>query len=388
MWRQKSRELWLKAGDKNSKFFHLSTIIHRRRTNIDAIKSEDGQWITNSNSIRKLFYNNFKEHFKEEPTYFPTHLNHLILPCITKDKNHELIKIPTLEEFKSTLFQMQDLEAPGLDGFPIIFYKQLWPSIGDDVIRVVTSFFRFGTMPREVNSALIVLIPKTYSPSSANHYRPISLCNIIYKVISKLLVAKLRPHLDKIISPSQSAFIPNRWIAENQVIVQDVLHSFKTRKTKPGLMAIKLDLQKAYDGVNWRFIQAILLHLGFNETFTNWILACISSLSFEVLVNKGKAECFKPSRGLRQGDPLSSYLFILGQEALSRLLDNELRCKNIDEIKTNISGSTITHVMYAVDIVLFSKTSKKNATNLVNILDKYCKWSGQCQQQQVKCILF
>lgn len=388
MWRQKSRELWLKAGDKNSKFFHLSTIIHRRRTNIDAIKSEDGQWITNSNSIRKLFYNNFKEHFKEEPTYFPTHLNHLILPCITKDKNHELIKIPTLEEFKSTLFQMQDLKAPGLDGFPVIFYKQLWPSIGDDVIRVVTSFFRFGTMPREVNSALIVLIPKTYSPSSANHYRPISLCNIIYKVISKLLVAKLRPHLDKIISPSQSAFIPNRWIAENQVIVQDVLHSFKTRKTKPGLMAIKLDLQKAYDGVNWRFIQAILLHLGFNETFTNWILACISSLSFEVLVNKGKAECFKPSRGLRQGDPLSSYLFILGQEALSRLLDNELRCKNIDKIKTNISGSTITHVMYAVDIVLFSKTSKKNATNLVNILDKYCKWSGQCQQQQVKCILF
>lgn len=347
MWRQKSRELWLKAGDKNSKFFHLSTIIRRRRTNIDAIKLEDGQWITNSNSIRKLFYNNFKEHFKEEPTYFPTHLNHLILPCITKDKNHELIKIPTLEEFKSTLFQMQDLKAPGPDGFPVIFYKQLWPSIGDDVIRVV-----------------------------------------IYKVISKLLVAKLRPHLDKIISPSQSAFIPNRWIAENQVIVQDVLHSFKTRKTKPGLMAIKLDLQKAYDGVNWRFIQAILLHLGFNETFTNWILACISSLSFEVLVNKGKAECFKLSKGLRQGDPLSSYLFILGQEVLSRLLDNELRCKNIDEIKTNISGSTITHVMYAVDIVLFSKTSKKNATNLVNILDKYCKWSGQCQQQQVKCILF
>lgn len=105
---------------------------------------------------------------------------------------------------------MQDLKAPGPDGFPVIFYKQLWPSVRDDVIHAVTSFFRFSTMPREVNSALIVLIPKTYSPSSANHYRPISLCNVIYKVISKLLVAKLRPHLNKIISPSQSAFIPNR----------------------------------------------------------------------------------------------------------------------------------------------------------------------------------
>lgn len=194
---------------------------------------------------------------------------------------------------------MQDLKALGLDGFPAIFYKQMWSTVGDEMVRAFTSFFHLGSMPKEVNSSLIVLIPKTSNPSSVNHYRPISLCDVVYKVISKLLVSKLRPLLDKIISPAQSAFIPNRWIVENQVIVQEILHSFKTRKTKPGLMAVKLDLQKAYDRVNWKFIQAVFLHLGFNETFTNWILACISSVSFEILVSGGKSECFKPSRGLR-----------------------------------------------------------------------------------------
>ena len=94
-------------------------------------------------------------------------------------------------------------------------------------------------------------------------------------------------------------------------------------------MAIKLDLQKAYDRVNWNFLKAVLLHFGFNEVFTRWIMACVSSVTFEVMVNGGKSKSFKPSRGLRQGDPLSPYLFILGQEVLSRLIDHELKLKNV-----------------------------------------------------------
>ena len=142
-------------------------------------------------------------------------------------------------------------------------------------------------------------------------------------------------------------------------------------------MAIKLDLQKAYDKVNWKFLYAVLLHFGFNETFTNWIMSYVSSVLFEVVVNWGKLAGFKPSRGLRQGDSLSLYLFILGQEVLSRLIKHDLRLKNVAGIRTSISGPTISHVMFADDIVLFSKASKKDAENLVKILEKYCKWSGQ-----------
>lgn len=283
---------------------------------------------------------------------------------------------------------MSDLKAPGPDGFPVIFYKHLWTTVGNDVIIAVTSFFQLGSMPKEVNSSLIVLIPKISNPTSSHHFRPINLCNVVYKIVSKLLVAKLRPLLDKIISPAQLAFIPNRWIAENQVIVQEILHSFKTRKTKPGLMAIKLDLQKAYNRVNWKFIQAILLHLGFNETFTSWIISCISLVSFEVLVNGGKTESFKPGRGLRLGDALSPYLFILGQEILSRLLESALRSKNLQGIKTSMSGPTITHVMYADDIVLFSKASRKDVETILGILEKYSLWSGQLVNRSKSGIFF
>ena len=142
-------------------------------------------------------------------------------------------------------------------------------------------------------------------------------------------------------------------------------------------MAIKLDLQKAYDKVNWNFLKVVLLHFGFNEIFTRWIITYVSSLTFEVMVNGGKSESFKPSRGLRQGDPLLPYLFILGQEVLSRLIEHEVKLKKVVSIKTSISSPTILHVMYADDVVLFSKALSKDATSLVKTLEKYCRWSGQ-----------
>ena len=224
-------------------------------------------------------------------------------------------------------------------------------------------------MPKEVNSSLIVLIPKT---QSFNNFRPISLCNVVYKIISKLLVSKLRPLLHNLVSLYQSAFSPGRWIVENQVIVQELLHSFKTRKVKSGLMAIMLDLQKAYDRVNWSFLKVVLTRFGLNDTFINWIMTCISTVSFEVLVNGGKSEQYKLGRGLRQGDPLFLYLFIIGQEVLLRMLERDMARKKISGVEASLGGPAIFHVMYADDIVLFSKASRKEATSLGECLEKYC----------------
>lgn len=113
-----------------------------------------------------------------------------------------------------------------------------------------TSFFSSSNMLNELNNTILILIPKTQNSTTFNHFRPISLCNVVYKIVAKLLMARIRPLLPNLISPTQSAFISGRWITENEVVVQEVFHNFKRRKLEVGAMVIKLDLQKAYDKVN------------------------------------------------------------------------------------------------------------------------------------------
>ena len=158
---QKSREVWLKEGDKNSKFFHLFTIIRRRRNSIDAVKNDFGEWITDRREIQKHFVEKFKTLFNEEEVEFPENLENLITPCITEEENMELCRIPTQSEIKQELFQMQSLKALGPDDFPVLFYKKYWAIVGESVTRFVTFFFQVGRMPDEVNNSFIVLIPKS-----------------------------------------------------------------------------------------------------------------------------------------------------------------------------------------------------------------------------------
>jgi hypothetical protein len=133
-------------------------------------------------------------------------------------------------------------KAPGPDGLPVLFYKKYWSIVGGSVVSVVIAFFEDERLLKEVKKSLIVLIPKNHNPTNFNHFRPISLCNVVYKIIAKLLVSRLRPLLPKMISPCQSAFILGKWITENGIVVQEVLHGFKKRKLKEENLAIKLDL--------------------------------------------------------------------------------------------------------------------------------------------------
>uniref|UniRef100_A0A2N9GPM4 Reverse transcriptase domain-containing protein n=1 Tax=Fagus sylvatica TaxID=28930 RepID=A0A2N9GPM4_FAGSY len=204
------------------------------------------------------------------------------------------------------------------------------------------------------------------------------------------LVARVRPVLDKLISPlnQNSAFIPGKWIAENQITIHELLHSFKRRKVKGGFMALKIDLQKAYDRINWGFLKAVLENFGFPDIFVNWIMECISSVSFSILINGGKSNFFTPTRGLRQGDPLSPYLFILCQEVLSRIIEREHATGSIQGVKMNVGGPSFTNVMYADDIMLFAKASRREAAALNTCLEKYCDWSGQLINRDKSGVIF
>jgi hypothetical protein len=175
-------------------------------------------------------------------------------------------------------------------------------------------------IPDGWNSTTIVMIPKVDNPDKVSQFRPISLCNVVYKVISKMLGARLKNYLSEIISDHQSAFVPGRLISDNILLAYESIHTMKNKKGKKGLCAVKLDMHKAYDRVEWRYLEKIMLKLGFARRWVDMIMACVSSVEYNIRFNSMETEWFKPSRGLRQGDPMSPYLFLLVAEGLSCML--------------------------------------------------------------------
>jgi hypothetical protein len=165
--------------------------------------------------------------YRADPDVNPQEVLHLFQPCISAGLNLDLCKDFTSEEISDTLFQIGPLKAPGPNGFPACFFQRNWEVMRTDVIKGVQHFFQSGCMPNGVNDTAIVLIPKKNDPEVLKDFRPISLCNVIYKVVSKCLVNRLRAVLHEVIAPTQSAFISRRMITDNALIAFECLHAIK-----------------------------------------------------------------------------------------------------------------------------------------------------------------
>ena len=177
--------------------------------------------------------------------------------------------------------------------------------MGDSIKDEVLKAFSNRKIPNYLNKTYIVLISKIQGPETIANYRPINLCNSVYKIITKIIVARIRSHLERLISPLQAAFVPGRRGVDNFIIVQELVHSIGRTKGKNCLMAIKIDLEKAYDKIEWSFIREMLLSLNFPSSLVELIMSCLSSIASSLPFNGGCLEPFQPSRGIRQGDPLS-----------------------------------------------------------------------------------
>lgn len=200
------------------------------------------------------------------------------------------------------------------------------------MLHLVSSFYQSVTLAPEINSTHIILIPKTTSPSTPRDFRPISLCNVSYKIIVKSLADRIKNHLPNIIHPSQSAFVQGRHIASNIIIAQEIIHSFNLKSWTQKAFFLKLNLAKASDRIEWNFIVKALKRQGFQDHFISIIYCCISTTSLSVLVNGDPTPSFHPQRGVRQGCPLSPYLFIIAVNELSIRLQNSLQQNSIHGI--------------------------------------------------------
>ncbi|CAN6553756.1 unnamed protein product [Malus baccata var. baccata] len=243
--------------------------------------------------------------------------------------------------------------------------------------------------PTTLNSTHIVLIPKVPNPESVSQFRPISLCNYSYKVLSKVLANRLKVVMPNIISPSQNAFVEGRQIHDNIGIAHEMFHFLKGRKAKSKYeLGIKLDMQKAYDRVEWDFLAAVMEKMGFCTRWRQLIMGCVSSVQSAILLNGQPGKCFAPSRGIRQGDPLSPFLFLLVGEVFSCLIQNAVQKKLLDGVQLGVSGPVISYIFFADDTLLFLKADDKNCRNLVDLINKYCEASGQLVNFQKSSVYF
>jgi hypothetical protein len=293
----------------------------KRKNQIVEIKDKHGSHCSSHRDIEQAFIHYFQELFQVgdavdvEPSVEA-------LECkVTPEMNQKLLAEFTVEEITKALNQMAPTKAPGPDGFSACFYQRNWSTIHGEVCKAILHFLNFGVLDEHINSTYIALVPKIGSPVSVSDFRPISLCNVIYKLISKVLANRLKSILPDIISYTQSAFIPGRLITDNIIAAYETLHSMQNRMWhKTGFMGLKLDMSKAYDRVEWKFLETTMQRMGFASKWIELIMACVTSVSYSVLVNGNPVGCFKPSRGLRQGDQISPYLFLLCAETLSSLL--------------------------------------------------------------------
>jgi hypothetical protein len=275
------------------------------------------------------------------------------------------------------LFCLGSSKALGPNGYIALFYKKFWPTVKYEVLDCVGSFFQNFHLLEELNHTHIALIPKQSGSHTVHHFRPISLCNLVYKIITKILASRLKTMLPKIISPMQSAFVPPRNIQDNTILAHELLHTFHNKRGKGGFMFLNLDMEKAFDKMEWDFILSVMEKLGFHPVWIRWIRLCISSSSFSILINGSPFGLFSLKRGLRQGDPLSLFLFILGTEVLSRLPFREDALGNIKGLKISRNTPAIHHLLFADDLLIFGKATLKEASNILSCLTKYCLWSGQ-----------
>ena len=262
-------------------------------------------------------------------------------------------------EVKVAVWDCESFKSPRPDGVNFGFIKDFLEDIKGDVMQFISEFHRKGKLSRGINTTFIALIPKVDSPQRLNDFRPIALIGCLYKILSKVLANRLRLIIGRVVSETQTAFVKERQILDGILIANEVVDEAK--KSNKELMLFKVDFEKAYDSVEWGYLDTVMNKMVFPLLWRKWIKECVSTSTTSILVNGSPTDEFPLQRGLRQGDPLSPFLFLLASEGLNVLMNSMVENNLYTGYEVGTYNSVVvSHLQFADDTLLLGAKSWAN----------------------------
>lgn len=358
----------MEEGDSNLKFFHAAASSRKKTNHISSLKADDGSVVSKHEDLCCLLKSYYSNVFAatDQETNIPLNENEV---SVTEAQNNMLTADLSFEEFTEATKSMHPDKASGPDGLNPAFFQHFWNLLGNEVFDCCQGWLSECKFSAGINDTTLVLIPKKEQVDDVKDLRPIALCNVLYKIVVKVLANRLQKILPVLISEEQSAFVPGRNITDNVLVAFELIHYMK-RKTngEVGDVALKLDISKAYDRVSWNYLRHRMKVMGFSRRWINWMMLCVSSVSYSILFQGSTIDPINPSRGLRQGDPLSPYLFLLCVEGLSMSLKSAATDASIQGCRICTGAPAITHLLFVDDSFLFFKANTEQANSIKEIL--------------------
>ncbi|MCU7801185.1 MAG: reverse transcriptase family protein, partial [gamma proteobacterium symbiont of Lucinoma myriamae] len=365
---------WIEKGEKNTKLFLALEKNRQIKKNIQKIKTENGQTVTDNAQILQeqvRFYENLYSAKINDTVEMKSYLNYTHLTkTLTPSESETCEKDFTSAECKNSLFAMKLNKSPGSDGISVEFYQTFWQNLSTHFMNSVKETELIEQLSPTQKQGILSLIYKSGDPTELSNWRPITLLNVDYKIIARVLAQRLQKIISKVVNTDQNGYIRNRFIGFNIRQIQDVIDYAEDNNLNGTLLF--LDFQKAFDSIEWEFMYLTLEQFGFGKNFINWVKILNKDVRNCAMNNGWISESFKISRGIRQGCPISALLYILSAEIMAENIRNN---KTINGIKVGRQKKEIKLTQLADDTTIFLE-SENDIPNLLEEIKRFSKASG------------
>jgi len=367
-----SRCRWYEKGEKSNNYFLRLATRRKVQTTMNKLKDDNGVEVTDPSAILQMQANYYAQLYTDNVdktgNEMEQYLNNIEMPEVDNVLKGKCEGVLTKAECKSALQAMKCKKSPGNDGLTIEFYKTFWELIGDLLVESLNMSYAIGKLTCSQRQAVIILLDKGKDRTLLKNWRPISLLNTDYKIASKAIAERLKMTLPHIIKMSQVGYIKGRNIVDNIRTVEDIMYYTKQENVAGILMSI--DFEKAFDSCSWTFLELTMRKFNFGDSFIQWVKTFYNEATSCVSNNGYTSKYFKLERGVRQGDPLSPYLFLLVVEVLANAIRQDKKVEGIC-----VSGKEIKLLQYADDtngVV----TDVKSAKRFLKIVNTFGTYSG------------